>query len=139
VSGGKGISFGQDNRGQQTGWIAFAVAEHEIRARDSRFTVIYRIEQAALAFANKIGHAEFDDDELALILGRELDLGGRKLAGESTVRKAVKDGIRLGVLLEGSNRRCLIVPQWAAQTEWSQRDSLCHEHRIGLRKHRRSA
>jgi hypothetical protein len=139
------ISFGQDENGQDRGWVAMSVAEHLRRARDPRFTAVVRIEHAALALMNKVQHAQLEPFQLADILGHDLepeehlvDAGwellrpGRRLAGDSTIRKAIKDAIALGTLEPGSTRKCLIVPL-TAQTRWQRRDSQCRVHSVGTR------
>lgn len=118
--------------GQENGWVAMSVAEHLRRARDPRFTAVVRIEHAALGMMNKVQHAPFGQFQLAEILGHDLDPGERKLAGDSTVRKAIKDAITLGILDPRSTKTCLVVPV-TALCQWQRRDSVCQEHRIGPR------
>ena len=130
MAAGKRISFGIHPNGSQLKWVATSTAECERRSRSAHFRAVERIEFAAQARMNAIGHAVFNKDELRDILGRELEPGAWKIAGRSTVADAIKAAQARGTLEVASTARCLVVPRHVSQT--TEGTSKCPMHGISL-------
>lgn len=120
-------------------WVAVSVAECLRRAADPRRPAVVRIVEAARAHTNRIGHAEFGAYELEELLGRDDPEcpGARKLAGRSTIRKAVRDAVALGDLHPTSTIKCLVLPPDAVQAP-RLGAARCITHRIGARNYVRT-
>lgn len=134
MAGGKRIGFGSytgTGSGGDWKWKAVPDYEFERRSLSPLFKPTERVEYAALARINSIGHAEFAAGELAEIMGRTLEDGARKLASDSTVYLAIEKAVARGTLAPGSRPKCLVVPRSVAQT--TEGTTRCLVHKIGLK------
>jgi hypothetical protein len=93
-------------------WGAVSQAEHRRMAKDQRHPLAYRVYFAALGFANRLGHAEFGERQLAAILAK----GGRPLSRQS-VRDAVDRAKGVGLVHPDSGSRCLVLGAWQFQKD----------------------
>lgn len=80
-------------------------------AANPKFGMPLRV--AFLAFGNHRanGHANFQRQEIAQVLGKFDDQGTFQPADRRTVNRAIQQAIEFGLLAEGSLALCLIVPQ----------------------------
>ena len=92
-----------------------AVAQHEFRrmARDARNINHYRVQYAAIGWADRHGHARFQAGELAAILA---DKHGKPLSKQSTTG-AVSRAKALDLVSPQSSAACLVLPRYLFQKE----------------------
>ena len=81
-------------------------------ARDERHALNYRVHFAALGWANRLGHAEFSEGDLARLLAK----GGQPLSRQS-VGDAVARARVLGLVAPASGVRCLVLGAHQFQKE----------------------
>jgi hypothetical protein len=91
-------------------WGAVSQFEHRRMAKDERHLLTYRVYFAALGYANRLGHAEFGQAQLATVLAKK----GRPLSRQG-VQDAVDRAKSLGLVLPDSGSRCLVLGTWQFQ------------------------
>ncbi|MFF0659265.1 hypothetical protein [Micromonospora tulbaghiae] len=106
-------------------WGGINQAAQRRRAKDPRHMLIYRIEFAAIGWANNIGHSKFDGLTLAQILA---DKRGNE-PSRQTINKAIRNAKELGLVEPESNARCLVAPRRVFQ-RGGRGSYTCQEHGI---------
>jgi hypothetical protein len=94
------ISFGPN-----VPWGAVSQFDCRRRAKMQGSPLWFRVYFAAIGWANRIGHAEFAEGQLADILDRE----GSPYPGQD-VQKAITAAKRHGLIQPESGARCLVLP-----------------------------
>lgn len=90
-----GINFGHNRK-----WSAHSDAGLMAEAKNEALPLIMRLNSLAKSRVNRNGHAEFGPGEIASILG----IGLRQ-----NVTKLIKKAVSVGLLLEGSGQRCVLI------------------------------
>lgn len=90
----------------------------------------------ATARVNKIGHAEFNPGELTMLLGKPDEDGRLVPMSRQNVNKAIKTLIDTGVILEGSEIRCIMIGEYAIRRDGKGSTDSCHWHAINTDKRR---
>lgn len=85
------------------------------RASDARLPMYLRVAAAAYGRHRKNGHAPFDRNELALIVGLDRRTGVAKQVDRNNLQREIRKAITLGFLAPTSRIRCLIVPAHAVE------------------------
>ncbi|MEV0733308.1 hypothetical protein [Polymorphospora sp. NPDC050346] len=92
-------------------WGGINQAAQQRRAKDPRHPLVYRIEFAAIGWANNVGHSRFDGLPLAQILAD----GKGNQPNRQSIDKAIRKAKELGLIVPESNARCLVVSPRAFQ------------------------
>ncbi|MEU8170704.1 hypothetical protein AB0B97_29815 [Micromonospora sp. NPDC049004] len=118
------INFGGDS------WGGCNQAAMRRRAKDPRHPLVYRIEYAAIGWANNIGHSRLGGLTLMQILAD----GRGKEPHRNTLNKAIAEAKDRGLIEPASNARCLVVSQRVFQ-RGGRGSYTCDEHGVsrGLR------
>ncbi|MFC5805888.1 hypothetical protein [Streptomyces formicae] len=92
-----------------------AVSQHEFRrmAKDPRHLLPYRVQYAAIGWADRHGHASFQAGELAALLAGS---DGKALSKQSTTG-AVSRAKGLDLVSPQSSAACLVLPRYLFQKE----------------------
>ncbi|GIG92377.1 hypothetical protein [Plantactinospora endophytica] len=86
-------------------WGGMNQAAQRRKAKDPRHALVYRVEAAAIGWANNIGHSRFD----GLTLRQILTDGRGNEPSRQIIDKAVRKAKELGLIEPESNSRCLVV------------------------------
>lgn len=123
-----GINFEQ--------WGAVDQLEARRMARDPDLKpMAYRVMFAAIGWANLIGHAEFAGGGLAVVLQKSNPRTGEmSIPGQQHVSNVIREARARGLVGDGSNVRCLVVPDWFEKAGGTG-GRTCSEH--GIRPPRR--
>ncbi|MEU8047785.1 hypothetical protein AB0B71_27040 [Micromonospora echinofusca] len=113
------INFNGDN------WGGLSQAAQRRKAKDPRHSLMYRVEAAAIGWANNIGHSKFD----GLPLGRILVDERGKEPSRQVLDKAIRKAKELGLIEPESNSRCLVVSRRIFQ-RGGRGSYTCQEHGI---------
>lgn len=99
-------------------WAAINQREAQRRARDAQLKPLhYRVEYAAMGWANLIGHAEFAPGALAVILqSHDPRTGAWSIPSASRVANAIKVAKAMGLIDHTSTANCLV-----ARRDWLQK------------------
>lgn len=125
-----GISFEE--------WVGVNQAMARGMSRDPEVTPMrLRVMFAALGWANLIGHAEFDPAGLCqLLMRQDPKTGELSIPSGNSVDNVIKEARDMGLIGEGSSRRCLVAPDWWEKAG-GKGGKTCSHHRINTRSHRR--
>lgn len=119
-------------------WAAINQAEARRRARDPEMKPLrYRIEYAAMGWANLIGHAEFAPGALAVILqSHNPQTGALSIPSMSAVSNAIREAKDAGLVAAQSTAQCLVAPsEWLAK-KGGHGGTSCRVHGIRARRRR---
>lgn len=85
------------------------------RASDPRLPMYIRVAAAAYGRHRRNGHAPFDENELATLVGTDSTTGLIKAVDRNNLQRAIRRAVELDLLGQGSRIRCLIVPAHAVE------------------------
>lgn len=120
-----------------------AIDQHSARrlARDPEVKPLYlRVVFAAMGWSNLIGHAEFAQGGLALVLqSADPQTGEIAIPSRSQVNAAIKRAKAMNLIHEQSDFRCLVTPVWWEKSG-GRGGKTCSHHgiRSRSRRHKRS-
>jgi len=120
-------------------WAAINQVEARRRARDPELKPLhYRVEYAAMGWANLIGHAEFAPGALAWILqSHNPKTGELSVPSASRVSNAIAEAKERGLVEKTSTALCLVAPmEWLAK-QGGRGGRTCRHHGINSRRSRR--
>ena len=109
-----GISFGRG-----IGYLAMSKKAAEREAKDPRLPAYARVPRAAVAKADRVGHARFCQGELREWLGCSTPSG---------VGRAIRRAVDLGLVHETSNARCLVLDYHDWQSGLAKGSPVCQVH-----------
>jgi len=114
--------------GEGVGYVRIKLSNLMQRAQDARYDRATRVEFACLAECNRDGHAQFERDELANILGK-MHNGQWAPASRSRVSDAIATAKARGGIGPESTTRCLVAPAGAVSQGRGDRGCRVHNFR----------
>lgn len=107
MSRGRGDPAVGINFGKNVGYLSMSQKAAEQEAKDIRLPLYLRVRAAAVARADRVGHARFRPGELQEWLG---------VSTSTAVSKAVRKAKTLGLVRAESKARCLVLDHYTWQS-----------------------